>query len=190
VGEPRRMPAFGGAVLRNRRIGWHPLFVKLLYGDDWRDAFAHRRLAKSIPARIPPYTRKWIAVAGWPVTVISPREYERGAFDLRLYAGVDVEVIDQVDGLNAVERNGSVYTKFGRLFDLLAELAAIAGSVRARAPGERWASDVESIAFVYKSYDHARGVSVYPPWWTSELKQRYDERQAAHARDLANYAAV
>jgi hypothetical protein len=187
VADPKRVPAFGARVYKNRCLGRHPLFIKLLYGDDWREAFLHQRLAKTIPPKIEPYTRKWVAVAGWPVTVVSPREYERGSFDLRIYAGVDVEVIDQAGGLEVELVDGG--KQFGKCFDLLCELAAIAASVRARGVHERDSWDVDTIAFTYRYYDHRVSSYVDPPWWTADLKREYEQRKQRHLGDLVGYAA-
>lgn len=66
----KKLPAYGKALLAQRRGGNHPLTVTLVYGDDW-------------------------SAGREPRVCLKPEDYAPGRFDFGVLAGTKVVVLDQ-----------------------------------------------------------------------------------------------
>lgn len=67
-----RLPAYGKALLAQRRAGVHPASVRLVFGDDWRGVAA-------------------------PRVCVKPGEYRPGVFDWGMLSGLEVRVVVRTD---------------------------------------------------------------------------------------------
>ena len=107
-----RLPAYGKALLLERRLGNHPREITVIYGDNWRGV-KHPRLG------------------------VRPLQYQPGLVDWRMVAGVMVTLIDRAEGLAEFDIAGN---HFGKFYALIAELAAMDAYVQLMYPdGAVWA---------------------------------------------------
>lgn len=116
-----RLPAFGRALLQQRRQGQHPQSITVIYGEDWRGVK---------PPRLG----------------LRPLQYQPGLVDWRVVAGVKVELIDRAQGLADFDIEAN---RFGKFYALIGELVDAQAYVVVRYPdGNRWADqDADMLAY-------------------------------------------
>lgn len=167
--ERLRLPAFARALIDNRRRGFHPLRLTLLYGDNWRTPSLHaknERHAVQIQ-RLQPYSAKWMADVGEPMLAIEPRDFEPGKFDFRCVAGTAVRLIDALDARLDVDLAAK---RWGFFYDLVAELSDWAATVRI-APIEQ---DAATLAWEQQCVEAGR--FAWPRWWSDQRQREHDQR--------------
>lgn len=164
-----KLPAFARALVENRRRGFHPLNVTLLYGDNWRtpslQAKAERE-AVQVHQR-EPYAPQWLQEFGDPMIAIEPRDYAPGVYDLRCVAGC---VVRAIDALNAAADFDLSARRWGRFYELLGELSEFAAEVKV-SPLETYAHD---LAWEHRVFDAGR--YMWPVWWSDQRQREHDRR--------------
>lgn len=176
-GPRLRLPSFARSLMDNRRRGFHPLSVELLYADDLKPAFERAADEKAVFTRLgataTPYDLAWMRAVGEPMLALRPREYAPGTFNFACVTGVGVTVIDGDGAANDWECDsaGDRVVRWGLFYDLIAELSMFAASVYVR--GAFFAHG-ESVA----AYAQAcRLDGEWPRWWSDELQARHERRQ-------------
>ncbi len=151
------LPAFGQRLMKRRFAGWHPLYVSVVYGEDW-SVFNEE-----------PFTAEtaWLAVR--------PRDYKPGTIDFRCLAGAAVTVFDQ-------ERAAGEEHPF---FNLLREVAEWSGPLELVTAAEIYSPApskppfrvaAHRYAFECKLADPARA---WPWWWPESLDMKHGEKISA-----------
>lgn len=140
----RKLPAYGKALMLERRQGRHPREVTLVYGDDWHAGDA-------------------------PRICIRPLEYAPGRYSFAMCAGCRVVVLDQQ--LAAWDCDpAATPARYGPIYDLIGELTDAGAAVVVRWPasaGERERSAVEL------AYGAKRGAA-WPRWWSDARHAAHD----------------
>jgi len=166
-----KLPAYARRLESLRMAGHHPLWVRVLFGDDWAEAkltAEMERVALTVVGpSFQPYGVRWRQLVGHPVLVVSPRDFAPGAMDLRCVTGSCVRLVDQSNHAQEWE---------GKFFTLAAEIA------------QRAVVDVSSQVFGELSLPiaaHAaqRVLGRRPAWWPEELERGHGERTDRWIRD-------
>jgi hypothetical protein len=182
-----RLPAYARALLDNRRRGFHPLTVELIYGDEWTAARVQQEKMRgkfvTAGALSVPYDARWVAEIGNPILVLRPRDYAPGFFDFRCATGCKVLVVDHAGGEADfdVDERGEV-TRWGIFYHLLGELGAHAASVaiydlQGVDRGEFQHRDVGLIAYQARAWDAAQRRTVWPHWWSDDIEASIGRRK-------------
>jgi hypothetical protein len=184
---PLRPPAYGKALLDNRRRGFHPLWVELYYGDDWKAAgeraMMEKRAFVRLGAAARPYDIAWQHAIGHPMLAIRPREYAPGIYDFRCVTGVQVLMIDgceaaldveSVEAHRATRAFDLAFTRWGLFYDLLAELSQWAAYVQFEAP---WGlTDAAMAAHDASALNKEQRRFEWPRWWSDALQKKHVQR--------------
>lgn len=133
----RKLPAYGKALLQARRMGQHPAEITVVYGDDWRGV---------APPRL----------------CVKPHQYQPGAMDWRVVAGVKVTALDLAGGLGDFDLT---VERFGPFYSLVGELAAMQAYVVVRYPERGKWLDQDADALAYACRVGGR----WPAWWSDDL---------------------
>lgn len=178
----RQLPAYARALIDNRRRGFHPLLVQVLYGDDWIEPQIQARWARDLfvreGARARPYTLEWSREIGHPAIAIRPRDYAVGRYDFACVAGCSVTVVDQANGTGDYDTDAAgAVTRWGLFYELLGELADFAAIVNVREthdptmqPPREWAlSDITA--------------GLDASWWTPARGERLHRHAALWMED-------
>jgi hypothetical protein len=155
VSRPVKLPAYGRALMNRRYAGWHPLYVRVIYGEDWeliRDDW---------------FTDIHAYVA------VRPSDYQPGRFDWRCAAGSAVTVFDQAKAAGEIGLDNGAEEGWGKFYYLLRELSQMCGPLEfltaARIYGEadrRPIYYVPAPIFAFECRTRPRGPS--RPWWWPE----------------------
>lgn len=182
-----KLPAYGKALLDNRRRGFHPLYVDVLYGDDWREASTRAKLESAVFVRdgreARPYEYRWLREVGSPMLALRPREYGPGVYDFRCVAGTAVRVFDLAGAADDVDVDAAaVYpaqrtVRWGIFYDLIFELAQWAASVALHAGMGEAGEDMAQYAHGVRHWDADARRMVWPRWWSDEIEARRGQRQ-------------
>lgn len=178
----RKLPAFARTLMDNRRRGFHPLTIELLYGDEWGAAYERAKLGRAAYARfgatLEPYGLAWRRGIGLPMIALRPRDYAPGMIDFRCVAGCEVDVLDEAGGVGDwdADAQGAV-TRWGIFYDLIAELSEWAATVWLVFDGRRIAAP--GYAFDHRMFDASTRSWRWPRWWSDELQAKHDKRDAA-----------
>ena len=187
-----RLPAFARALMDNRRRGFHPLAVDLVYGDDLALAFRRAAAEKNAfalgGAGTRPYTVAWVREVGAPMLGVKPREYAPGVFCFACVAGVAVTVFDTDGAAAAFDTDDAGAVTWGIFYDLLGELAAYAAEVFVRSTYFDGRLSVADYAASYRVADR------WPRWWSDALQQKHEQRRdtlrAAERSDIRDHAGA
>lgn len=182
-----KLPAYGKALLDNRRRGFHPLVVDVWYGDDWsiprRIAEAEQNLFVVRGREARPYSADWEKEVGNPTLAIRPRDYAPGVFDFRCVAGVGVYLWDCCGGSADFDQvAGGPITRWGLFYFLAGELSAYAATVFFRNTGDAETETAAHLAVTHS--DVVAGKLVYPAWWSSALSLRHREARPLWQQDV------
>jgi len=145
-----KRPAYAKPLLAQRRAGNHPREITLIYGEKWREGD---------PPRI----------------CIRPEEYAPGAYDLSVFAGVKVTLLDQ----NLASEND----QDDKFFDLIGELVRLKCPVQIVPPAgsglsPQWTSDMAWGRRVKRQF---------PRWWSDDLQSLHERSFYAWiGDDIAN----
>ncbi len=182
-----KRPAYARAMLDNRRRGFHPLHVDVLYGDDWREASTRMALEKKVFVKdglaARPYQARWLAEVGNPMLALRPREYAPGVFDFSAVTGCKVLLQDLADGAadfavdESVSDLGQRFTRWGIFYDLVAELAAFAAEVTVFDAYWPKGQDMSSYAYSVRHWDGEARQFRWPRWWSDELEKKHGRRE-------------
>lgn len=153
-----KLPAYGKKILLERRAGKHPHTISVIYGDDWYGA------AQSCQA----------------ILCLKPAEYQPGIYDFRMVAGCEAHVYDELDGF-AEHNVRETPPTFGKLFDLIAELAAADACVSVCWPGDwrRHQRGAGEIAQCMRWFNQPLHHYVWPRWWNDALEAKHAARESA-----------
>ncbi len=154
----KKLPAYGKALLAERRAGRHPLLLRVVYGDDW-----------SVPG---------------PKICIKPADYQPGVFDLCVAAGLYVELHDRADGLADLDVDQRP-PSFGPFFDLVRELVVAQACVEIRAACVT--REAGELAFTLRWWDGQASRFQWPRWWDDELDARNHQRLQLCLSDLRQF---
>jgi hypothetical protein len=186
-----KRPAYAKALLDNRRRGFHPLRVDVIYGDDWREAATRAKLEQAVFVKdglaARPYEDRWLNEVGVPMIALRPREFGPGVFDFRCIVNCAVRVWDQHGASRVCEIDESVQglvgprvTRWGVFYDLIAELATWAAAVSvheampaADVPGEDMAQYAQGMRYV----DRETRQWCWPRWWSDEIEGNRGKRE-------------
>lgn len=182
-----KRPAYAHALLDNRRRGFHPLHVDVLYGDDWREASTRMALEKKVYVRdganARPYEARWLSEVGNPMLALRPREFAPGMFDFSAVTGSKVLLRDGVGGAadfdidESVDGLGQRVTRWGIFYDLVAELAAFAAEVTLFDAYWPEGQDMSSYAYEMRHWDGEARRFCWPRWWSDELEKKHGRRE-------------
>jgi hypothetical protein len=173
----KKSPAYAKALIENRRRGFHPLNVDMIYGDDWSMARDRAGMESAAFVRLGaatrPYAHIWTQMIGDPVIALRPRDFAPGRFDFHCVAGVSVRVIDLAGGFDdyTVDQVTGEITRWGLFYDLLAEVAEFAAGVQC-CSGVAGENAVDVTAYAYDSRTAVAGRMVWPRWWSAALDAR------------------
>lgn len=188
VAEQRlKLPAYGKALIDNRRRGFHPLYVDVLYGDDWREAATRAKLEAAVFVKdgrnARPYEDRWLKEVGAPMLALRPREYAPGVYDFRCVAGCAVRLFDTVGAADDVDVDpAAVYPaqrtlRWGLFYDVVRELALFAASVALHVGMSDLGEDMAQYAIGVRHWDAEARRMVWPRWWSDEIEVRRGQRQ-------------
>lgn len=188
TGKPRA-PAFAKSLILNRRRGFHPLQVDLVFGDDWGEASARAKREAAVfvrdGLRAVPYGDAWLRKVGVPMLALRPRDYAPGAVDFRCLTAVDVCVVDGCGAVGDwdVDADG-VVTSWGLFYYLLGDVARWAAKVNYRVGIDGDEADAEQLARFNGVWCPETSKLIPPPWWPDDEKTKADRER----RKLANWA--
>lgn len=148
-----KLPAFGKSLLAAREQDRHPELIQVIYGEDWT------------PAR-----------DDAPLLAVKPEHFAPGIYDLRLVAGVPVDVYDRAPWPNDWDRAGVCF--------LAAELAVWSGKVELHSSDGSW-DDIGTLAFVCRAVNRR-----WPVWWSESLDFDYGRRQETYFTELTRRIAA
>jgi hypothetical protein len=189
------------ALLDNRRRGFHPLRIDLLFGDDWREASTRMRLEKAMlvrdGARAAVYGEAWLRAIGHPMLAVRPREYTPGALDLSCLVATHVHVVDGCGSLGDYDVDGQdKVTRWGLVYHLIGEASVWAGRVTF---SDSWHSADELDVKEAEAYADAMrwetplddGKIAWPAWWPVDdiTKANRERRKRAYTTDYLNDSA-
>jgi hypothetical protein len=178
VADRLKLPAFARGLVENRRRGFHPLNVTLLYGDNWRTPSLQAKLEREAAQvkRLPPYSAQWLTEIGPPMLAIEPRDYAPEVYDFRCVAGCQVRVIDALDASRDCDVAAG---RWGVFYDLMGELSDWA----ARALVSPLDQDAASLAWEHRVYEAGR--YTWPRWWSDQRQSEHDRRYVIWLGDTA-----
>jgi len=189
MSSPRlKLPAYGKALMDNRRRGFHPLSVDVWYGDDWsipkRIAQAEQKLFVARGREARPYFGDWEQVVGRPTLAIRPRDYAPGVFNFACVAGVAVNLWDGCGAAADFDQpEGGPVLRWGLFYFLAGELSAYAATVFFRNTDH---DDNESAAHLAVTHAEPQdGALVYPPWWSDELSRKFRSARPLWQQDVS-----
>lgn len=183
-----KLPAFGNSLLSLRMAGFDPLYATLVFSKDWTLAKAYAERARAAHARkIAAFSPAWIEAAGWPVVVLSPKDYAPGAYDFRVFTAVAVTVHDLDLGWHEIEGPQGQRTRYGGLYWLLGELAPWAAQVFVSAPDLTMEHSAGLWALCERSFSAATRQRAWPAWWSQSIEEEHGKRSRQWFSGLARY---
>jgi hypothetical protein len=153
----RKPPAYGAALMRERRAGTPVACVHFLLGDDWS---RRERLACPIRA-VPPRPH--------PALALRPREYAPGVYDFAAVTGLWVALTD-ADGTAATDA----------FWSLAGELGAHAARLAIYSPLFDRPLFADELALALRDWGAAGDPTRnhgWPRWWSAEIDRKHAERR-------------
>lgn len=161
-----KLPAYGRALLEQRRAGEHPLCVHVIVGDDWRAVL----------------DCTWLGFGcAHPVLALRPEDCAPERFDWHLVAGLNVVVFDQA-GLMAVYQPADASHArpwgHGPIYAVIGEIARYAADVEIRSGTELAnAHFLAQLARDVRFKNDPEQNHGWPAWWSAETEALNAQRR-------------
>ena len=173
-----RPPAYAKDLIAQRRRGYHPLDIDLLYGDQWSEAAARAKRAKAVFVRdgaaARPYSPAWHREVGAPMIALRPAEFAPLTFDFSCVTGARVALIDLDRAMqDCTFTKAGEALAWGLVYTLAGEVARFAAEVKlCEGLDDETGRDVRDLALAQRF----RPGGGWPSWWSDETEAAIERR--------------